>query len=96
MEKRSEEEKAKQKLLNDICQYRNDRVMMMTDLKNERQILDKVIDTGISTPEEDKVARLACCILAADLCVEDAAMMDKTGEMKELLRSPDIIDDLLE
>jgi len=89
------EELAKQQLIRDVAKYRSNRVSMMTDLRKKRTVMDQLIHHGAITLEQQQVARLACCILAADLCIEDSAMQDKTGQMTELLRSPDVIDDLL-
>ena len=84
-----------EQLVKDVRQYRHNRVAMMSDIKKRRDDLDRLIRHGIKTPIEEGVAKIACCIIAADLFVEDAALMDKTGAMKDVLRSPDVFDDLL-
>jgi hypothetical protein len=88
-------EKEKKKLVDDVNEYRNNRLIMMTDIKKHKETLFRIIKNGVTTPEEEKIAVVVCCIIAGDLYVEEAALMDKTGEMQEALRSPDVIDDLL-
>ena len=92
---KKEVKKLQQQMVRDIANYRSNRVGMMTDIKKHRQIMDSVVRNGVKSPEEQRVAKIACCILMADLFVEDAIMRDKTGKMSKLLKSPDIIDDIL-
>ena len=95
-QRKQEEDKSVQEVARKISEYRSNRLGMMTDIKKYRHIIEHIVHNGVETTEEQRVARIACCILAADLFVEDAIMEDKTGKMSDVLKSPDIIDDILD
>lgn len=70
-----------------IKKYRNNKLSLMQGLREVRDHVHKIALEGVKTEQEEKAAMLACAILSAELCMEDAEMMDKTGQLSELLSS---------
>jgi len=64
------------------------RIDMIRGLKPHREILEKIAFKGIDTPEEEKIAKIACSILASDYHYEESIMGVKGGKYKPLIDPP--------
>ena len=60
--------------------YTLNKVDMLRELKSKIKVLENITLNGIMTPEEHRLARVACSVLVSDFYFEDALMADKTGE----------------
>ena len=62
------------------AEYSLNRVDMLRKLKESRRQLENIAIDGIKTKDDERIARIACSILAADYYFEESVMQDKTGE----------------
>jgi len=70
---------------------RND---LMKKIKSHREILERVALEGIKTDDENRIARIACSILASDLHYEDSVLVDKVNETNPKDKMDDFLDDV--
>jgi len=88
----------KQTLKQSKAQYLLGRNTMMKNAKNLLPFLENVSKNGItsdSSIEEIKSARIACCMVIADIYYEQAVMEDKTGETNPTDNMDDFLKRLL-
>ena len=70
--------------------YYLQRVEMLRELKPYREILEGISVNGIRDAEEERLAKIACSIIASDYHYEDSIMGNKTGgDYTPLIIPPD-------
>lgn len=60
------------------AQYILNRVDLIKGLKAHAHILEKIVAEGIETEEDQRVAKVACCVILAEFHYEDEVMNDKS------------------
>lgn len=70
--------------------YYLNRVDMMRNLKGYLSTLEKIANEGIEDAEEERIARIACSVLASDFHYEDSLMNKKRrgGDYNPLINPP--------
>jgi len=77
-----------------IAEFKLNRLSLIRSLSERKDILDRIVMSGITDEESFNVARVACSVIASDLAFEEAMMKDKTGvfdidDIDELIKSID-------
>jgi len=57
------------------------RAMMMQGFRQNRDIIANILENGVETAVENRVARALCAMVLSDLEFEDAVLKDKAGEI---------------
>ena len=52
---------------------------MLNAFKKHREVIEKIALDGVSSEEENRIAKIACSIIASEYHYDDSIMNDKTG-----------------
>ena len=65
------------------------RVNLINKLKPFRKTLEKIGLKGIETEEDERVAKIACSILASDYIYEESLLKSRRGNYRPFITPPD-------
>ena len=61
------------------AEYILNRVEMLNAFKAHRDVIEKISLEGVSNEEENRIAKIACSIIASEYHYDDSVMDDKTS-----------------